>query len=151
MDADQKVGQRIKRLRLGLDMTQERLAALVRVTRQTVSEWEKGRRKINTDNLLRLAKVLGTTPEAIMEGVEGGIYEEVSEGEDRLEALLGTPELLYRALEAVDPGGERPGTRRLFLEPLKRAILEWPESPKRRRYLQTIDDALRKLDARGRE
>jgi putative transcriptional regulator len=53
-------------------MTQEDLAARVRVTRQTILAIEKGNYNPSVGLALRLAAVLGVTVEAIFQLEEGG-------------------------------------------------------------------------------
>ena len=60
-------GERIKQLRLELGLTQEELGAKLGVQRAAVQKYEKGTVKnIKRDALIRLAEVLGTTPEYLL-------------------------------------------------------------------------------------
>ncbi|MBQ8238391.1 MAG: helix-turn-helix transcriptional regulator [Oscillospiraceae bacterium] len=55
------LGDRIKECRLKAKLSQEKVAELVGVSRQAVTKWESGLSAPNTDNLFKLAEVLGTT------------------------------------------------------------------------------------------
>ncbi len=54
-----RLGQRVRRLRLAKDWTQEELAAECELDRSYVSGLEMGRRNPTYLNLLRIAKTLG--------------------------------------------------------------------------------------------
>jgi len=53
------MGPKIKEARKAADLTMEALAELVDVTKQTVKEWEAGRRQPSIDNLRLLAQAVG--------------------------------------------------------------------------------------------
>ena len=55
------LGERIKKQRTKAKMSQEKLAELVGVSRQAVTKWEAGQSSPSTENLFRIAEVLGTT------------------------------------------------------------------------------------------
>ena len=55
------LGERIKEQRTKAKMSQEKLAELVGVSRQAVTKWEAGQSSPSTENLFRIAEVLGTT------------------------------------------------------------------------------------------
>ena len=55
------LGERIKNERTKAKMSQEKLAELVGVSRQAVTKWEAGQSSPSTENLFRIAEVLGTT------------------------------------------------------------------------------------------
>ena len=60
-------GERIKQLRLERGLTQEELGAKLGVQRAAVQKYEKGTVKnIKRDALIRLAEILGTTPEYLL-------------------------------------------------------------------------------------
>ena len=61
LEALMKIGEQIKSLRKKQKMTQEDLAAMLQVTPQAVSQWERGLTVPNTDKLSKLASVLHTT------------------------------------------------------------------------------------------
>lgn len=63
-----KVGRAIAALRQEKGMSQQGLAALMNVTHQAVSKWENGVALPDTQTLLALSKLFGTTMEAILTG-----------------------------------------------------------------------------------
>lgn len=60
------LGKRITELRKQNEMSQEALAAAMEVSRQAVSKWETGRCEPDTENLIRLAEILGTDVPALL-------------------------------------------------------------------------------------
>ena len=60
------IGTNILRLRETKGFTQETLADKLGVTFQAVSAWERDKYKPDTDNLIRLADILGTTVNALV-------------------------------------------------------------------------------------
>ena len=56
-----ELGERIREARLRAHLSQEKVAELVGVSRQAVTKWESGLSSPSTDNLFKLAQVLGTT------------------------------------------------------------------------------------------
>ena len=59
-------GEKIKELREAKGMTQQNLADLLFVTRQTVSRWEGGSRYPDLVTAKNLADILDTTVDALM-------------------------------------------------------------------------------------
>lgn len=55
------LGTRIKECRRKAGLSQEKVAELVGVSRQAVTKWEADQSAPNTDNLFKLAEILGTT------------------------------------------------------------------------------------------
>ena len=55
------LGERIKNQRSRAGLSQERVAELVGVSRQSVTKWESGQSAPSTENLFRLAEIFGTT------------------------------------------------------------------------------------------
>ena len=52
------VGLRIRSERLGRDMSQERLAELVGLSRPSITNLEAGRQRMAVDDLIKIARVL---------------------------------------------------------------------------------------------
>ena len=52
------LGEKIKKYRLGRDLSQEKLAEKVGVSRQAVTKWESNQSAPSTENLLAIAEVL---------------------------------------------------------------------------------------------
>lgn len=60
-------GERIKRLREGMKLTQEEMAKMLNTTKQTVSKYEKGIvTNIPSNRIEAMAKILNTSPEYIL-------------------------------------------------------------------------------------
>ncbi|MBR5805880.1 MAG: helix-turn-helix transcriptional regulator [Oscillospiraceae bacterium] len=62
------IGTRIQTLRIQKGYTQEYLANQLGISRQAVHKWEKNETRPDTDNLILLAEILGTTVEYIAVG-----------------------------------------------------------------------------------
>ncbi len=62
------IGERIQKLRTGKGYTQEYIANELGISRQAVHKWEKNETRPDTDNLILLAEILGTTVEYIAVG-----------------------------------------------------------------------------------
>ena len=62
------IGTRIQTLRTKKGYTQEYLANQLGISRQAVHKWEKNETRPDTDNLILLAEILGTTVEYIAVG-----------------------------------------------------------------------------------
>lgn len=60
------VNDKIKLLRTTHQLSQESLAALLDVSRQSISKWEKGLSKPSSDNLARLAEIFSVTIQDLM-------------------------------------------------------------------------------------
>ncbi len=60
------LGERIKQCRQQSGLSQEKVAELVGVSRQAVTKWETGQSAPSTENLLRLAKLFGTTADLLI-------------------------------------------------------------------------------------
>ena len=58
--------ERIKTCRQSAGLSQEKLAELVGVSRQAVTKWETGQSAPSTENLFRLAEILGTTVDFLL-------------------------------------------------------------------------------------
>lgn len=57
---------RIKNCRQSAGLSQEKMAELVGVSRQAVTKWETGQSAPSTENLFRLAEILGTTVDFLL-------------------------------------------------------------------------------------
>ncbi|MCG4878197.1 helix-turn-helix domain-containing protein, partial [Eggerthella lenta] len=60
------VNDKIKMLRTEHQLSQESLAALLDVSRQSVSKWEKGLSKPSSENLARLAEIFSVHIQDLM-------------------------------------------------------------------------------------
>jgi transcriptional regulator with XRE-family HTH domain len=70
MDIRAKAGARIKELRLGLKLTQEKLAFKAEVDKTYLNEVENGKRNISLVNLEKVVKALEVSFEKFFKGVE---------------------------------------------------------------------------------
>lgn len=61
-------GLRIKRFREKNNYSQEELARLLGVTRRTISRWEQNSSKPSSDELSRIAKIIGVTEDELLSG-----------------------------------------------------------------------------------
>lgn len=61
------LSEKLQHLRKAAGLSQEALAERLNVTRQAVSKWETGEGKPDIDNLLPLAKLLGTTVDYLLD------------------------------------------------------------------------------------
>lgn len=66
----QTVGTNLRRLRVRAGLTQDALAGMLHVTRQTVSSWETGRTEPDLDMLLALAEALPCDVTELIYGVK---------------------------------------------------------------------------------
>ena len=64
-----KTGAAIAAYRQRMNLSQQGLAGLMNVTHQAVSKWEKGLALPDTETLLALSKLFGTTMEDLLTGV----------------------------------------------------------------------------------
>jgi len=62
-----KLGKRVKHLRELTGMTQEELSKKLKISRPTISQIEKGERKVPADELLRLSKIFDVDISALLE------------------------------------------------------------------------------------
>ena len=69
-DKKMSLGERIYQYRKAKGMSQDALAELLDVSRQSVSKWENGTSDPNTSNLIALAKLYGTSAEELLKNVE---------------------------------------------------------------------------------
>lgn len=63
-------GEQIRTRRRQKGLSQEKVAELTGVSRQAVAKWESGQSAPSTENLFKLAEILGTSAESLMETSE---------------------------------------------------------------------------------
>lgn len=84
-----ELGEHIKEARLRAHLSQEKVAELIGVSRQAVTKWESGQSAPNTENLFKLAEILGTTvdlliaPEDNSASIAEQVYRMLREEENR--------------------------------------------------------------------
>lgn len=67
MNERQRIGERIKTMRLSRGLTQDELAEQCGVTRSAVSFWEHGQRDISWETICTLSDIFNVRPSAITE------------------------------------------------------------------------------------
>lgn len=88
MNIASKVGSRIRALREKAGMTQSELAAAAFVTRQSVSNWERGNTLPDVQSLQLVARVLNTTVDGLLGDELPIIREETAEARRQLTRCL---------------------------------------------------------------
>ncbi len=66
----ESVGDRIRRLRKSLGLTQVKLASMLGIKAPSVVQWESDKTNLSGENLLNAAKLFGVTPDYILYGGE---------------------------------------------------------------------------------
>ena len=69
---DVHVGNRLRQRRVGVGMTQERLARVIGITFQQVQKYERGTNRVVASRLFELARALGVTVDYFFEGLPDG-------------------------------------------------------------------------------
>ena len=95
------LGEKIKSLRKGLGMSQEKLAELMGISRQAVAKWENGQSAPSTANLFKLAEILNTTTAFLLadDDTKGTGAEENT---DETKTALSQAEEFYRIFKAEE-------------------------------------------------
>lgn len=88
-------GQKIAKLRIEANLTQEQLAEKLYITRELVSKWETGKRNPNYKMILKIIEIFNVEPEDIfnfndilLEELSEYIPDEYNEKTDDLSAVL---------------------------------------------------------------
>lgn len=99
------LGERIKNQRTRVGLSQERVAELVGVSRQSVTKWESGQSAPSTENLFRLAEIFGTTVDMLLDIPD----EKNSKSTDQaqIKELTSQIQYLYRVESARKAEAER--------------------------------------------
>ena len=90
------LGERIKEQRKKSGLSQERVAELVGVSRQSVTKWESGQSAPSTENLFKLAEIFGTTVDMLLDIPK----ESNVKADDQTQELSAQIRYLYRLEEA---------------------------------------------------
>lgn len=64
------LGNELKKARVRAGLTQEQVAARARISREYVSQLERGRQSPTVDMLLRVCRILGTSASTVIAKVE---------------------------------------------------------------------------------
>ncbi len=72
------LGEKIRNLRKRSGMSQEKLAELMGISRQSVAKWESGQSSPSSANLFKLADILGTTTVSLLASEDESPGEETS-------------------------------------------------------------------------
>lgn len=99
------LGEKIKSLRKGLGMSQEKLAELMGISRQAVAKWENGQSAPSTANLFKLAEILNTTTAFLLaddDAKDTGTEEKSEENTDETKTALSQAEEFYRVFKAEE-------------------------------------------------
>lgn len=70
MQSNIEIGKRIEQLRTKKGLTQLELAKILKIKRETISQWENGSRDLKSGYIIALADVLGTNCDYILRGIE---------------------------------------------------------------------------------
>ena len=82
------LGENIYRLRKLKELSQEGLAEVVNVTRQTISNWELGETSPNPEQLKLLSKALGVSIDELLNNEIKDIIEEKVSNTERLAGII---------------------------------------------------------------
>jgi len=82
-ETSKQIGQRIKKLREEIGISQQDLADRLGVLRPTISQMENGKRKISVDELIKLSKILNTSIPYLM-GLENQPEIILQEGREKM-------------------------------------------------------------------
>lgn len=55
------IGEKIKKIRIARNLTQQDVADSMGLKRNTISQWESGSRNVSADQLIQYAKIVGVT------------------------------------------------------------------------------------------
>ena len=67
-----EIGQRLKVRRKELDLTQDYVASVLGITRQTMSNWENGRSYPDIERIIRLSDVYKLSLDELLKGSRNG-------------------------------------------------------------------------------
>lgn len=87
------IGEQIQKLRIQKGLTQERLAEMLDVSRQSVSKWELGQAMPDVDRIIRMSELFGVSTDSIL------LREEEAAQEDKNPLHLGSIYLVVKDFE----------------------------------------------------
>lgn len=89
------LGERIRRRRRELNMTQETLGSLLNVHENTIRKWEKGTSSPSAKELENLSRALKTTTEYLYKALDTQNFVKSSEYQDKTEISNNVPSMAY--------------------------------------------------------
>ena len=99
------LGERIKNQRTRSGLSQERVAELVGVSRQSVTKWESGQSAPSTEKLFRLAEIFGTTVDMLLDIPDEKNEQSINQAQ--IKELTSQIQYLYRVESARKAEAER--------------------------------------------
>jgi len=87
------IGEQIQKLRIQKGLTQERLAEMLDVSRQSVSKWELGQAMPDVDRIIRMSELFGVSTDKLL------LREEEAAEEDKNPLHLGSIYLVVKDFE----------------------------------------------------
>lgn len=60
------IGEQIQNLRIQKGLTQERLAEMLEVSRQSISKWELGQAVPDVDKIIRMSEIFGVSTDTLL-------------------------------------------------------------------------------------
>lgn len=66
-DFNKSLGGKIKKIRIHLDLSQERIAQMLEISRVAISQIENGERKISAEEIVRLSKILNMSSDILLD------------------------------------------------------------------------------------
>lgn len=60
------IGEQIQNLRIQKGLTQERLAEMLEVSRQSISKWELGQAVPDVDKIIRMSELFGVSTDTLL-------------------------------------------------------------------------------------
>lgn len=87
------IGEQIQKLRIQKSLTQERLAEMLDVSRQSVSKWELGQAMPDVDRIIRMSELFGVSTDKLL------LREEEAAEEDKNPLHLGSIYLVVKDFE----------------------------------------------------
>lgn len=120
MDTIENLGNRIKKYRISIKMTQQEFAKRLGVTGASVSAYENGTRYPSLDIIVKIAKVLNITTDELLTGKREKVYLDVAKLDhnqrDFIAEMIRTFEE-YNAMKAVISNDKKLMEKyKLFLE-----------------------------------
>ena len=118
----------LRNLRLKSGYTQQQVADSIGVTKATISKYEKGQRRINSNNIEKLASLFGVEPIYILTGRTSEDWHRELLSNEQSDSLTNTIEKLLPFLDMLNEEGQDKAVER---------VSELTEIPK---YQKSVSD-----------